>query len=414
MIVEERVSQPKVGGGQTVRLFLKGNEDLVASLLARPEGGTVLDHAFRDWVGEKYDGTVAVQITHEPCWRADLLLQQLEGVSLPDELRQQGLDDDFIAAQFQSRLLEGPVDVVALSLQPEIAHELWQHRQAGYLLYPPPGWEQRWSPAQRRWFQEQFTPRGHITVAEFRQSFTRLVRYLKDELKAQVIVYGCASFDPDDTSHNYYQVADTLALRAHRFNLALIELSRQEGISLVDVDRLLAELGGRAHVRRVFEYSPEAYQAIGREFLRIVEDSGFFEQQALLWKLVLPQLERQFQGGSIIRWHKQEGEWVSIGDNLFDLRVEEFKRLKRLNAGQPEKLQAAETNTRDWAWLVRVVSANEGFLRKKYVAEEAYCTVEDLLAVLSAKEAEPAELDEQAVAAAPSFRVVANSLEGSI
>lgn len=409
------VESPRSQQQTAVRLFLKGNGDLTTSLLSKQEGGAVLAQGFREWVSEKHNGTFKLQIHHEPSWRSDLLVQQLEGVAFPGELRQQGLDEPFITAQFQSRLFTEPAEVAVLSIQPEIEQELWQRHGAGYLIQPPPDWRQRWSAAQRDWFEANFAPQGYISVARFRENMTRLVRYLKENLKAQVVVYGCSSYDPADTSHNYALTADPPAVRAHRLNYALIQLSQQEDISLVDVDRIIAELGGKAHVRRFAEYSPEAYQAIGREFFRITEELGLFKKHASLSKLILPQLDNQFQSGSIVRWHKAEGEWVQAGDHLLDIRVEEIKRYQRTNAGQTEeKLEAVEQKTRSWSWLVRLTAADEGYLQKIYVAEAGTCTAGDLLAVLSSDAGEAADFDEQAMAAAANLRVAISPIDESI
>jgi hypothetical protein len=160
----------------------------------------------------------------------------------------------------------------------------------------------------------------------------------------------------------------------------------------------------------VFHYSPEANRAIGRELLRIIEELGFFDEHPLL-KLVLPQLDQQFQSGSIIKWHSREGKWVKGGDDLFDFRVEEIKRFKRFNTDNPDEIQAVEINSRKWSWLVRVTAADNGFFRKKYVAEEGVCSVGDLLAVFSVRDNEWVKHDEDSVATAPAFRVVANILE---
>jgi hypothetical protein len=395
-----------------VRLFLKGNGDLTSSLLSRPEGGAVLAAGFRQWVSESHNGTFKIQMTHEPSWRSDLLVQQLAGVAFPEELRQQGLDEPFITAQFQSRLLTEPVEVAVLSIQPEIESELWQRREGGYLIQPPPDWRERWPAAQRRWFEANFVAQGYISAANFRENMSRLVRYLEDERKARVVIYGCSSFDPADRSHNYAVTADPPSVRAHRLNFALIQLSQQEDFSLVDVDRIVAELGGGAHVRRFADYSAEAYQAIGREFFRITEALGLFKQESTLLKLVLPQIDNQFQSGSIVRWHKQEGEWVQAGEPLLDIKVEEIKRYKRTNAGQAEEeLEAVEQTTRNWSWLVRLTASDEGFLHKQYVAEGEACAAEDLLAVLSNEEGQAADFDEAAVAAAATLRVAVSPVE---
>jgi pyruvate/2-oxoglutarate dehydrogenase complex dihydrolipoamide acyltransferase (E2) component len=125
----------------------------------------------------------------------------------------------------------------------------------------------------------------------------------------------------------------------------------------------------------------------------------------------MPKLDQQFEAGSIVRWHKQEGDWVKAGDDLFDFKVEEIKRFKRVNARNPEKIKNVEENTRNWSWLVRVTASDEGYLRKTYVAEKETCVAEDLLAVLSVEADTPLVLDEKAVVQGNSFQVVGNILE---
>ena len=65
-------------------------------------------------------------------------------------------------------------------------------------------------------------------------------------------------------------------------NLAAVELSMQTGISVIDVDRAVAELGGDAHVNGVLSYSPEASAAIREELVRVLADYGFFDDRPLL------------------------------------------------------------------------------------------------------------------------------------
>jgi hypothetical protein len=410
MPVEQLIKSTQLNGQKKLRLFLKGSDDLVHSLL-RPQADGPEPAAFlQEWANEKNGNVLTIQITHEPSWRSDLLLQQLNGMTLPHELSQQGLDSDYITAQFNSRLLGEPADVVVLSLQPEIEQELWRNKETGCLLHPPSDWEQQWSSVQRSWFQEHFAPTGRFSVGEFRQNYAELVHRIQEEMKAHVVVFGCSSYDPADLSHNYRQDHETLVLRTHRFNFAMIELSQSSGLFLVDVDRLLAEMGGQSHVRRIFRYSAEAYQAAGREFLHLLDSLSLFEDKGLL-RLVMPKLDQQFEAGSIVRWHKQEGDWVKAGDDLFDFKVEEIKRFKRVNARNPEKIKNVEENTRNWSWLVRVTASDEGYLRKTYVAEKETCVAEDLLAVLSVEADTPLVLDEKAVVQGDSFQVVGNILE---
>ena len=63
---------------------------------------------------------------------------------------------------------------------------------------------------------------------------------------------------------------------------------------------------------------------------------------------------------------------------------------------------------------MRLTASDQGFLRKKYVAETGLCAADDLFAVLSSQADEPADLDETTLAAATPLRVAVSPVEGSI
>ena len=58
--------------------------------------------------------------------------------------------------------------------------------------------------------------------------------------------------------------------------------------SIVDVDRILAELGGTSHATGAFQYSLQACDLICAELFRIMQDIGFFEHRPLI-----PQMGRK-------------------------------------------------------------------------------------------------------------------------
>ena len=276
--------KPKMGGKPRLRVFLKGNDDVTASLLGLPAERQPVAHALQDLLEERHQGAFAIELRHEPCAGSAILRQQVEAPAVPEELsgRHWGKDADFIAAQFRSRLFEGPSDVIVLSVQPDVAHPVWRHRRSGYLLALPPHGEQNGAPAQRQWFAENFVPVGLLPAAQFQENLARLIRAVKERLDAHVLVYNASTAEPDDQVHNYHGREDTWALRVHRLNLAVMELSVREGISFIDVERLVAEHGAYRHVRQPGRYSAEVYEAIRREFRRVLEDIGFFEERPLV------------------------------------------------------------------------------------------------------------------------------------
>ena len=56
-----------------------------------------------------------------------------------------------------------------------------------------------------------------------------------------------------------------------------LELSELEGISIVDVDRALAELGAEQNVLDTCTYSETGRAALLEELVRVIDDIGFFE-----------------------------------------------------------------------------------------------------------------------------------------
>jgi hypothetical protein len=67
-----------------------------------------------------------------------------------------------------------------------------------------------------------------------------------------------------------------------RLNLACLQLSVATGVSIIDVDRMIAELGGDEHVIDVMRYGPIATGAIADEVVRVLDDYGFFDERPLL------------------------------------------------------------------------------------------------------------------------------------
>jgi hypothetical protein len=167
----------------------------------------------------------------------------------------------------------GAWDVVVFSLEPEIAQPPWRHRESGYLAYAAAGAQ---PPADR------FELAEPLPAARSKENLARLIAAAKESLDAHVLVCNCSSIDPDDEVHNYHGRPDTMALHIHKLNLALMDLSVQEGISILDVERLISEMGAERHVVAACRYSDEAYEAIGQEFLRVLEDIGFFENRPLI------------------------------------------------------------------------------------------------------------------------------------
>lgn len=122
-----------------------------------------------------------------------------------------------------------------------------------------------------------------LSIAQCEQGLNDLVRTIKaSSYITHVLIFNCSSIDPADNVHTYYGIEDTLCLRIQRLNLTLMKLSAREGISIIDVDRVVGRIGGSRHVPKALQYSRQAYSAVASEFLRVIEDIGFFENRPLV------------------------------------------------------------------------------------------------------------------------------------
>lgn len=109
-----------------------------------------------------------------------------------------------------------------------------------------------------------------------------IVKAIKSRSDAHVAVFNASSLDPNEQLLNYARGEITSVERIRRLNLELLRASMDFGVSIVDVDRVLAEIGAREHVRGALQYSDDALEIIGAELIRVTEDIGFYEKRPLL------------------------------------------------------------------------------------------------------------------------------------
>lgn len=110
-------------------------------------------------------------------------------------------------------------------------------------------------------------------------TLTRLVRRLRDDVGVHVLVVNLCTWAPR---------VDADDRRADRLGVLALELSMREGVSVVDVDRIVAETGARGHVRAIGDYDASIHDLVAQEIARILDDYGFFEARPLV-----PQVGRE-------------------------------------------------------------------------------------------------------------------------
>ena len=121
-----------------------------------------------------------------------------------------------------------------------------------------------------------------LDPAEFRTNMLEVIQTIKARYDARILAFNASTFDPEDATITFSRIDSPYPLRIHELDLEIMRLSFDEGISVIDVDRLLAELGAGKHVPKALELSPRAQEVVADEFMRVVKDYGFFEKRPLL------------------------------------------------------------------------------------------------------------------------------------
>lgn len=252
-------------------IFAKGNLDVRDSLHSLRIGGTVVWNGVNEVVRERYPGLV-VRLRHETLPRSDALLRATGTVPAALSGRTLPLASFPFASQYSSAIYAGDADVVVLSLQPDLTVELLRHRRDGFLLLPN-GFE-NWPADDRRWAREEFVPTGLLDVGIAMASFEAIIARLRERSSAPILIYNVSSVVPGDTVHCHEGLEELLSTRIRRFNLALAELSQRTGISVIDVDRIVARAGADRLKLDALHLSAEGCRLVAEEVVRVLADIG--------------------------------------------------------------------------------------------------------------------------------------------
>lgn len=254
-------------------VFAKGNLDLRDSLHSLRIGGKVLWNGVNDIVRARFPGAL-IRLRHEVWSRSDALLQTNGTVPAAIAERRLPLDPYTSAAQFSAALFEADFDVIVLSILPDLATSLVRHRRDGYLFYPH-NW-QAWPSEDAAWLRNEFAGVDILDVESSMHNLTRIIARLRERSRAPILIYNVSAVVPGDSVHCYEGMGEIFANRIRRFNLGLVELSRQTGISIVDVDTLLARAGADRLKLDTIHLNAEGCRLVAEEVVRILDDLGCF------------------------------------------------------------------------------------------------------------------------------------------
>lgn len=383
-----------------MRILVKANNS-VAPLLLEEAGG--LAHLIQ----ERYSNLAKVDFSVESSAGVRVLCQEMERDGSPAGLPPIIAQDPFIQTQFNSNLVSGQYDVIVLSIEPALFLPLWCFDSEGIVFAPPAGYEQSWNTDQLTWLQEKCTPLGLPSIQSYQENLTALIHAIREKSDSHILIVNASSLLPNDTRYQYKTDTESLALRINQLNLVLLNVSSKEGISIIDVDRIIAEFGFE-HIQAPLTYSAKANAVVRNEVLRVLVDMGYFENDTSVFKLSMPYVDRSIRQGRIVKWHKNVGDTISAGDDIADIEVEIIKMARTKSSMFLSRGKSSKTGGRIEQSLMRITAVNEGILREVYARPGETLPIDTLIASLTPDEhtAIPSEL-----ATASNFRVTANKIE---
>jgi hypothetical protein len=221
--------------------------------------------------------------------------------------------------------LPDSVAVVVLSMADALTAGVWRHRATGLLIQPPRDRAEIWSDQAEEWLVEGFEPvppESDLLAA----GISNIAKHL-EPLDAALVLFNTSTYVPGEEVFWYRpDDSETTAIRAARINLIADRLIPDLGLTVVDVDRVMAELGAGESVTGAGQYTAEALEVLAEEALasvrglpRIHRD---FSSDAM--RLAVPRYDRRTERGVLTRWHVDTGALVGKGDPLFDLRFDEI------------------------------------------------------------------------------------------
>ncbi|HEX5095551.1 MAG TPA: hypothetical protein VFX21_06035, partial [Acidimicrobiia bacterium] len=235
----------------------------------------------------------------------------------------------------------------------------------------------------------------------FRSAMAELITLLS-QTGVYVVVLNGSTVVPDDVAHCYRDGEETPALIMHRLNAALMELAAGEGISILDADRVIAELGGEHHVTGLLSYSDVANDALCAELVAILNESGYLDGRARragesrtatgsALRLEMVAHTAAVRAGRVRRWRVAEGASFARGDGLVDIDVTEWSTLARRRT-RPHMGPADERRDRltfdapRRPTVVHIVARERGVLARVTAPVGTPVAIGDLLGVVGVSE----------------------------
>ena len=256
-------------------IFAKGNLDVRDSLVALRRDGQTQWNGINDPIRAHFPG-ITVRIQHETWTRSDALLAAGDAIPPALAVRNLPLAAHPLATQFSARIFAARADAYVLTIQPDLQFDLARHRDDGHLFHAYEHWQ--WPAEDRRWLAEHYAPLGMLDPAASMAHLESIVTRLRAGSDAPILVYNVSAYVPGENVACHSGMEDILSTRIRTFNLALIGLSQRTGISIVDVDRLVAQHGAERLKLDIIHFTASGCQIVADEVMRLLDEHGLFAE----------------------------------------------------------------------------------------------------------------------------------------
>ncbi len=95
---------------------------------------------------------------------------------------------------------------------------------------------------------------------------------------APILIYNVSGGTPVEQVHSHEGLDELFSTRIRRFDLGLIELSRTTGISIIDVDAVLARAGADRLRIDTIHLNGEGSRLVAGEVVRVLDDPGLLSE----------------------------------------------------------------------------------------------------------------------------------------
>jgi hypothetical protein len=261
-------------------LFAKGNLDVRDSLHALRLGERLAWNGVNELLRTRTPPAIA-RVRHETFARSDALLAADGAIPAAFEGRALSLGAYPLASQYAPALFETEADAYVLSIQPDVCVQLMRHREERFLFHAD-HWD-AWPAADQAWLRANFEPAPLLDVDASMANFAAIVARLRARSDAPVLIYNLSSVAPGEAVHDHQGLEDLLSTRIRRFNLGLIALSQQTGVSIIDVDAVVARGGADRMKLDTLHLTAAGARAVAEEVVRVLDDLAVLPVAEAAW-----------------------------------------------------------------------------------------------------------------------------------